>query len=307
MSKKQDLTTWALDLGFQQVGFARADFLEEEAPRLENWLKLGYNANMGYMENWFDKRLDPRLLVDDAKTVMVLTYNYYTDQKQTDEDAPKVSKYAYGIDYHYLIREKLNEIISRAQEKYGAFHARGFTDSAPVLEGAWAKRAGIGWSGKHTIMINKNRGSFFFLASIIMDLNVEEDVPFKTDHCGTCTRCIDACPTDAIIAPRLLDASKCISYLTIELKEAIPDEFQGKMEGWVFGCDICQDVCPWNRFSIAHQEQAFKPQSEWIDLTAEEWEQMTQETFSRLFKKSPIKRTKYSGLKRNIEFLKKKE
>lgn len=304
MNKKETLKKWALELGFQQVGFAKADFLEEEAPRLESWLNEGFNGKMHYMNNWFDKRLDPRLLVDDAKTVMVLTYNYFPELTQTNTGAPKITKFAYGVDYHYVIREKLNTIIERARELYGDFSARGFTDSAPVLEGAWARKAGIGWAGKHTLLINKKRGSFFFLATIIMDLEVEEDVPFISDHCGTCTRCIDACPTDAILGPRLLDASKCISYLTIELKDAIPDEFKGRMEGWAFGCDICQDVCPWNKFSLPHSEAAFQPQEEMINMSWEDWDEMTQETFNRLFKKSAIKRTKFSGLKRNINFLK---
>lgn len=304
MSKKETLKKWALELGFQEVGFAVAGFLEDEAAHLENWLDRGYHGQMSYMQNWFDKRLDPRLLVDDAKTVMVLTYNYYPGLMQKDATAPKISKYAYGTDYHYVIREKLNTIIERARELYGNFTARGFTDSAPVLEGAWASKSGIGWTGKHTLLINKNKGSFFFLATIIMDLEVEEDPPFVTDHCGTCTRCIDACPTDAILGPRLLDASKCISYLTIELKDAIPDEFKGRMEGWAFGCDICQDVCPWNKFSLPHSEPAFQPKEEMINMNKSDWEEMTQETFSRLFKNSAIKRTKFSGLKRNINFLK---
>ncbi len=304
MSAKSDLELWAVELGFQQIGFAQADFLEDEAPRLESWLNKGYYGQMHYMQNWFEKRLDPRLLVEGAKTVMVLTYNYFPEETQRVSDVPKISKYAYGTDYHYVIREKLNEIIARAQEKYGDFAARGFTDSAPILEGAWAQRAGIGWTGKHTLLINKDRGSFFFLATIIMDLDVEPDNPFRTDHCGTCTRCIDACPTDAIIGPRLLDASRCISYLTIELKEAIPEEFKGKMEDWVFGCDICQDVCPWNKFSTPHSEPHFAPHPDLLNMTRKDWEELSQETFSQVFKKSAVKRTKYSGLMRNIRFLK---
>ena len=301
---KHLLKQWAEELGFMQVGFARAEFLEEDAPKLEQWLKMGMHGEMHYMENWFDKRLDPRLLVEGAKTVMVLTYNYYNPAIQLDPHAPKISMYAYGKDYHYVIRAKLNELIARMEEKYGQIQARGFTDSAPVLEGAWARQAGIGWQGKHTIVINNKRGSFFFLATIIMDLEVEADNPFRTDHCGTCTRCIDACPTDAIIAPNLLQANKCISYLTIELKEAIPEEFKGKMEGWAFGCDICQQVCPWNKFSITHQEPDFMPVDDLLQMTSNEWEAMTQETFSSIFSKSAVKRTKFKGLMRNIAFLK---
>ncbi|MCZ2392776.1 MAG: tRNA epoxyqueuosine(34) reductase QueG [Chitinophagales bacterium] len=301
---KENLRQWALELGFQDVGFAQAGFLSEEAPLLENWLKQGYHGQMKYMENWFDKRLDPRLLVDGAKTVMVMTYNYHQEEKQRCSNAPKISQYAYSLDYHDVIRDKLNLLLNNAREKFGDFQARGFVDSAPVLENAWAKRAGIGWIGKHTLIINKRKGSFFFLASIVMDLKVEEDPPFKTDHCGTCTRCIDFCPTEAILAPGLLDASKCISYLTIELKDAIPDSFKGKTDGWVFGCDICQEVCPWNRFSITNHEPAFKPSEEFLNMTQRDWEEMTQETFSRVFRKSAVKRTKYAGLMRNIKFLK---
>ncbi len=304
MISKQKIRHWAEELGFQQIGFARAGFLKEEAPLLEEWLKKGFHGQMHYMENWFDKRLDPRLLLDGAKTVIVFSCNYHQPQKQTDQDAPKISQYAFGQDYHYVIKEKLQIIIDRLRESYGDIQARGFVDSAPVLERAWAKRAGLGWTGKNTLLINKQKGSFFFLATIIVDLEIEEDLPFTADHCGTCTRCIDACPTDAIVAPEIVDASRCISYLTIELKEAIPDSFKGQMDGWAFGCDACQDVCPWNRFSIAHTESAFQPADELLQMKKNDWEYLTQETFSRLFKKSAVKRTKWSGLQRNITFLK---
>lgn len=303
MINKNLVQQWAIELGFQQVGFAKADFLEEEAPLLEEWLKKGFHGQMNYMENWFDKRLDPRLLVDGAKTVIVFTCNYHQPEKQLDHQAPKISQYAFGLDYHHVIKEKLQIIISRLKEVYGDFEARGFVDSAPVLERAWAKRSGLGWTGKNTLLINKKRGSYFFLATIILDLEAEEDSPFQTDHCGTCTRCIDACPTDAIIAPELVDASKCISYLTIELKESIPEEFKGKMDGWAFGCDVCQDVCPWNRFSITHTEKSFQPAEELLQMTKKDWDYLSQETFSRLFKKSAVKRTKLIGLQRNIAFI----
>lgn len=303
MNLRTRIENWAIDLGFQQIGFAKADFLEEEAPLLEKWLKNGFHGQMQYMENWFDKRLDPRLLVDGAKTVIVLTYNYYQEENVLSQQAPKISQYAYGKDYHFVIKEKLNELIFRIEEVHGAVQSRGFVDSAPVLERAWAKKAGIGWNGKHTLMINKNRGSFFFLATIIIDLELEESSPFTAHHCGTCTKCIDACPTEAIIAPEIVDARKCISYLTIELKDAIPDEFKGKMDGWMYGCDVCQQVCPWNRFSIAHQEPAFKAAEQLLSMTLKDWQEMTQQTFSQIFSKSAVKRTKFIGLKRNLEFL----
>jgi len=299
---RHQIEVWAKELGFLDIGIAKAGFLEEEAPRLESWLNQHYNGEMAYMANWFDKRLDPRLLVEDAKSVIVLSYNYYTDAKQV-EDAPKVSKYAYGEDYHLVIRKKLNELIARMREQYGDIHGRGFVDSAPVMERAWAEKAGLGWNGKHTLLINKQKGSFFFLAVLITDLEIEPDAPMSTDHCGTCTRCIDACPTDAIVQPWLLDASKCISYLTIELKESIPDEFNGKMQDWMFGCDICQDVCPWNRFSKPHNEPAFLPKPALLEMSKSEWQEITEDIFKELFSKSAVKRTGLTGLKRNIEFL----
>jgi len=302
MQIKAQIQDWATELGFQQVGFARAGFLEEEAPLLEKWLKAGYHGEMKYMENWFDKRLDPRLLVEGARTVIVLTFNYHNPAQQA-AGAPKISQYAFGEDYHEVIRERLQMLLARMREKYGDVQGRGFVDSAPVLERAWARKAGLGWTGKHTLLISKQKGSYFFLATLITDLEVEEDVPFSTDHCGTCTRCMDVCPTGAIIAPNLVEAQKCISYLTIELKEAIPDSFAGKMDNWAFGCDACQEVCPWNRFSIAHTEEKFRPADELLDMDEKDWQHLTEESFRRLFRKSPVKRTKYTGLMRNIRFL----
>jgi epoxyqueuosine reductase len=291
----------ARELGFSFCGIAKADFLAEEAPRLEQWLKEGRHGRMHWMENHFDKRLDPRLLVPGAKSVVSLLYNYFPDRTQTDPDAPKISRYAYGDDYHDVIRDKLKEMMVRIQEKTGQVEGRVFVDSAPVMDKAWAARAGLGWQGKHTNLINKGHGSYFFIAELIIDLELEPDGPV-TDHCGTCTACIDACPTDAIIAPYVLDASKCISYLTIELREAIPEEFKGRMEGWAFGCDICQEVCPWNRFSTAHNEPRFSG-GKAPELTSREWKEMTREVFTEVFSKSAVKRTKYEGLMRNIAFL----
>jgi epoxyqueuosine reductase len=293
----------ALDLGFMFCGIAKAGFLEEEAPRLETWLKKGMQGEMGYMENYFDKRLDPRLLVDGAKSVISLGLNYYTNQEQTDSSAPKISKYAYGTDYHHVIKHKLKQLLDTIREKIGEVNGRAFVDSAPVLDKAWAKRAGLGWVGKNTNLISMKKGSFFFLAELIVDLELEYDIPSTADHCGTCTRCIDACPTEAIVAPYVVDGSRCISYLTIELKNEMPSEFQGKMDNWMFGCDICQDVCPWNRFSVLNQEQAFQPNKELLSMNKRDWEEITEEIFQRVFKDSPVKRTKFSGLKRNIEFL----
>jgi epoxyqueuosine reductase len=290
-------------LGFMFCGMAQAGFLEEEAPRLETWLKEGRHGEMQYMENYFDKRLDPRLLVDDAKSVISLALNYYNPQKQTDPFAPKISQYAYGLDYHEVIKEKLKQLLNYIQETIGEVSGRAFVDSAPVLDRAWAQRAGLGWIGKNSNLISKKSGSFFFLAELIVDLELEYDIAPTADHCGTCTRCIDACPTDAIVAPYVVDGSRCISYLTIELKNEIPHEFKGQTDNWMFGCDVCQNVCPWNRFSIAHQEPAFKPHEELLDMTSQDWQDITQEVFQQVFKKSAVKRTKFAGLKRNIEFL----
>lgn len=299
----QMIKTEALRLGFMACGISKADFLEEEAPRLENWLSQKHHGEMSYMENHFDKRLDPRLLVEDSKSVISLTLNYFTTHQQVDISAPKISKYAYGLDYHTVIKEKLQELMYFINENIGEVGGRCFVDSAPVMDKAWAQKSGLGWRGKNSNLISKEAGSFFFLAELIIDLELAYDTPFTTDHCGTCTRCIDACPTDAIVAPYIVDGSKCISYLTIELKNEIPTEFKGKMENWMFGCDICQDVCPWNRFSTQHQEPAFEPALELLQLKKEELIEITEDVFRQIFKKSAVKRTKFNGLKRNIDFL----
>jgi epoxyqueuosine reductase len=294
-------------LGFLFCGIAKADFLEEEAPRLEAWLKQGFNGEMSYMENHFDKRLDPRKLVEGSKSIISVGLNYYTDAVQTEAGVPKISKYAYGTDYHTVIKEKLKELLHVINENIGEVHGRAFVDSAPVLDKAWAKKSGLGWVGKSTNLISKDAGSFFFLAELIIDLDLEYDVASTKDHCGTCTRCIDACPTEAIVGPYIVDGSKCISYLTIELKNEIPSDFKGKMDNWMFGCDVCQDVCPWNRFSTLHSEPAFEPTNELLNKSLKEWEEITEEVFQKVFQKSPVRRTKYSGLKRNIDFLKLKQ
>ena len=293
----------ALKLGFMFCGISKAGFLEEEAPRLENWLKNGFNAEMSYMENHFDKRLDPRKLVDGAKSVISLALNYYTDQKQKDPFAPKISQYAFGDDYHAVIKEKLNLLMAIIQDEIGEVSGRSFVDSAPVLDKVWAKKAGLGWIGKHTNLINKNSGSFFFLAELILDLDLEYDSAPTKDHCGTCTKCIDACPTDAIVDPYVVDGSRCISYLTIELKNELPVEFKGKMDNWMFGCDVCQDVCPWNKFSKQHTEPRLNPLTGILEMSKTDWTDLTQEIFTELLKISPIKRTKYAGLMRNINSL----
>lgn len=294
----------ALDLGFFYCGISEADFLKEEAPRLEEWLKRSYNGKMGYMENHFDKRLDPRILVDGAKSVITLLLNYYPKEKQPETDAPKISKYAYGEDYHFIIKDKLKEFIAYIQETIGEVDGRAFVDSAPVMDKAWAKRSGAGWMGKNANIIHPKHGSYFFIAELILDLPLESDGPIK-DYCGTCTRCIDSCPTDAIVGPYVVDGSKCISYLTIELKDSIlPEEFKGKMDNWMFGCDVCQDVCPWNRFSKPHNEPRFLPNPELFSLSRSDWEDISNDIFSNLFKNSAVKRAKLTGLKRNIDFLK---
>ena len=298
------IKTEALRLGFSSCGVAKAQFLEEKAPRLEQWLKNGFHGKMHYMENHFDKRLDPTKLVPGAKSVISLQYNYYPQEK-ISTDTYKISKYAYGEDYHHVIKDKLFEFLSFIQENFGEVDARVFTDSAPVLERVWAKKSGLGWIGKHSLLITKQKGSFFFLAEIILDLELEYDHEFKTDHCGNCTKCIDACPTDAILKNNTVDGSKCISYFTIELKEEIPKSMNGKFEDWMFGCDICQDVCPWNRFSIPHQEPQFEPHPDLLTMTKKDWEEITGDVFHKIFKKSAVKRTKFSGLERNIGFLEK--
>lgn len=297
--------TIAKDLGFDYCGISKAEFLQEDAPRLESWLKNKAHGNMSYMENHFDKRLDPSKLVPGAKSVVSLMYNYYPekDLATADHDNHKIAKYAYGQDYHYVVKDRLKDFMHRLEAEIGHVEGRVFVDSAPVMERQWAAKSGLGWIGKNTLLINKNQGSFFFLAELIIDLELEADGPIK-DYCGTCTKCVDACPTDAI-TPYALDASKCISYLTIELKEEIPNEFKGQMEGWAFGCDICQDVCPWNRFSKPHTEAAFHPKNELVELFNNNWQDLTEEVFRSTFKGSAVKRTKFEGIKRNLNFLKK--
>ncbi|SNR85567.1 tRNA epoxyqueuosine(34) reductase QueG [Flavobacterium sp. ov086] len=289
-------------LGFLSCGISKAGFLEEEAPRLEKWLNNNHHGQMAYMENYFDKRLDPTLLVDDAKSVVSLLLNYYPNETQTDESF-KISKYAYGQDYHFVIKEKLKEFLHSIQENIGDVSGRAFVDSAPVLDRAWAAKSGLGWIGKSGNLLTQKVGSFYFIAELILDLELEYDHA-TTDHCGSCTACIDACPTQAIVAPHVVDGSKCISYYTIELKENIPYEMKGKFDEWMFGCDTCQDVCPWNRFSKPHSEPLFNPNPELLSFSKKDWIEITEETFRAVFKNSPIKRTKFDGLKRNITFLK---
>ncbi len=291
----------ATDLGFSFCGISKAEFLEDEATRLEEWLRRGYQGKMGYLEKHFDKRLDPTKLVPGAKSVVSLVYNYFPKEDHS-AISPKIAKYAYGQDYHFVIKEKLKIFMSTIQEHIGQVEGRVFVDSAPVHERAWAAKSGIGWIGKNSLLLNREMGSFFFLAELIIDLALEADGPMK-DYCGTCAACQDACPTDAIPEPYVVDGSRCISYLTIELKDEIPSEFKNQMEGWVFGCDICQDVCPWNRFSKPNNEPLFQPQG-WETFNSQDWKEMTKEVFQKVFKKSAVKRTKYEGLKRNIEFLK---
>ncbi len=286
---------------FDHCGIAKADFLKEEAPKLEEWLKRGYQGKMSYLENHFDKRLDPRKLVPGAKSVISLIYNYYPEKIHQNKKGPKIAKYAYGQDYHFVVKKKLNDLFNDLQIEFGEIEGRVFVDSAPVHERAWAEKGGLGWVGKNSLLLNKQMGSFFFLAEIICDLELTPDASVG-DYCGTCTKCMDACPTDAIPEPYVVDGSRCISYLTIELKDQIPNEFSGKMENWAFGCDICQDVCPWNRFSRSHTEEKFSPQG-WQDLDESQWTEMTEEVFRKVFKKSAVKRTKFQGLKRNLKFI----
>ena len=290
----------ATALGFSFCGIAKAEFLENEAPKLEEWLRRSYQGQMTYLENHFDKRLDPTLLVPGAKSVVSLVYNYYP--KKELNSGLKIAKYAYGEDYHDVIKDKLHEFMQRIQDEVGEVNGRVFVDSAPVMERAWAQRSGLGWIGKNSLLLNRSMGSFFFLAEIILDLELEYDSPMK-DYCGSCTACIDACPTDAIPEPYVVDGSKCISYFTIELKGAI-DEKQdpSSFNNWIFGCDICQDVCPWNRFSKPHNESRFEPKKE-LNMSTEEWVEITKDVFDQLFKDSAVKRTKFEGLKRNIDFV----
>lgn len=293
----------AAGLGFEAVGFARAEHMDEEARRLEQWLGKGRHGQMSWMENHFDMRVDPTKLVPGARTVISLVFNYYTEQHQEDPDAPRISMYALGKDYHYVLKEKLRHLLDGIREEAGSVEGRCFVDSAPVLERDWARRGGLGWVGRNTLLIHPRRGSYYFLAELIVDLELEYDHPMR-DYCGTCRRCVDACPTEAFSpGGYLLDASKCISYLTIELREEIPEEFVGKMENWAFGCDICQEVCPWNRFSHRHEEPAFEPDPALLKMERQEWEEITEDVFRRLFRHSPVKRTRLEGLKRNIRFL----
>ena len=298
------IKTEAKRLGFLSCGISKAQFLEEEAPRLEKWLHNNMHGQMHYMENHFDKRLDPTKLVEDSKSVISLLLNYFPATMQKDSDAPKISKYAYGTDYHVVIKDKLKQLLHFIQEEIGDVHGRAFVDSAPVLDKAWAAKSGLGWIGKNSNLLTQQVGSFYFIAELIVDLELEYDLP-KTDHCGTCTACIDACPTQAIVEPYVVDGSKCISYFTIELKENIPSEFKGKLDNWMFGCDVCQDVCPWNRFSKSHNEPLFNPHPELLSMTKKDWEEITEDTFNKVFRESAVKRTKFSGLKRNINFIKK--
>ncbi|HWR94027.1 MAG TPA: tRNA epoxyqueuosine(34) reductase QueG [Flavobacterium sp.] len=298
----QFIKSEAKRLGFLSCGISKSGFLEDEAPRLENWLNHNYNGQMEYMENHFDKRLNPNLLVEDSKSVVSLLLNYYPTEFQ-NSDSYKISKYAYGQDYHFVIKEKLKELLASIQENIGAVSGRAFVDSAPVLDKAWAAKSGLGWIGKNSNLLTKQVGSFYFIAELIIDLELEYDYA-TTDHCGTCTACINACPTEAIVAPYVVDGSKCISYFTIELKDNIPQEMKGKFNDWAFGCDICQDVCPWNKFSKPHNEPLFNPNPELLSMSKKDWEEITEETFQAIFKNSAVKRTKFEGLKRNIDFLK---
>ncbi len=297
------IKTEAKRLGFLSCGISKAEFLEEEAPRLEKWLNQNMHGKMQYMENHFDKRLDPTKLVEGSKSVVSLLLNYFPSEVQNN-DSFKISKYAYGTDYHFVIKDKLKSLLNFIQEEIGEVNGRAFVDSAPVLDKAWAAKSGLGWIGKHSNLLTQQVGSFYFIAELIIDLELEYDTTV-TDHCGTCTACIDACPTEAITEPYVVDGSKCISYFTIELKENIPSEFKGKFDDWMFGCDVCQDVCPWNRFSKSHSEPLFNPHPELLSMAKQDWEEITQDTFRKVFKNSAVKRTKFSGLKRNIGFLKK--
>lgn len=293
----------AIRLGFSFVGISKAERMDEEARRLETWLNRGYQGKMQYLENHFDKRVDPTLLVPDAKSVVTLMYNYHNPEQQSDPDAPKIAQYAYGKDYHFVVKDKLKTLLQYLNQKIGKISGRCFVDSAPVLERDWAKRSGVGWIGKNTLLIHPKAGSYFFLAELIIDLPLVADSPIK-DFCGRCTRCIDACPTDAISSEGyVMDGSKCISYVTIELKEAIPSDFVGKMDNWMFGCDICQEVCPWNRFAEKHQEPDFMPHPDLLKLKKDDWLELTEDVFKSVFKKSAVKRTKFKGLQRNIAFL----
>ncbi len=297
------IKTEAQRLGFLSCGISKAEFLDQEAPRLENWLNKNMHGEMHYMENHFDKRLDPTKLVEGSKSVVSLLLNYYPSDFQKDDLAPKISKYAYGKDYHFVIKDKLKDLLNFIYEEIGEVDGRAFVDSAPVLDKAWAARSGLGWMGKNGNLLTQQVGSFYFISELIIDLELEYDTPV-TDHCGSCTACLDACPTNAIVEPYVVDGSKCISYFTIELQDNIPTEFKGKFDNWMFGCDICQDVCPWNRFSKSHSEPLFDPHPDLLAMSKKDWEEITKDVFNKIFKKSAVKRTKFSGLTRNIKFLK---
>lgn len=294
----------ARELGFVSCGISKAGFLEEEAPRFEHWLEQNMHGQMGYMANHFDKRLDPTLLHEGCESVISLLLNYAPHEEQ-EEGLPKISRYAYGRDYHKVIKKKCKELIKAIEEQFGAIEGRAFVDSAPIMDKAWAAKSGLGWIGKHSNLINRQTGSYFFIAEILCNLKLEADAPIN-DYCGTCTKCIDACPTDAIVQPYVVDGSKCISYLTIELKDQIPEEFSGKFKDWIFGCDICQEVCPWNRFSGPHETPDFIPPKERVSMSWKDWDEITEEVFNEVFAGSPLKRAKFEGLKRNVAFSKKK-
>ena len=297
------IKAWSRELGFDYCGIARAQRLDDDARRLEAWLNKGMNGTMGYMANHFDLRIDPSRLVPGARSVITLMLNYFPGEQQP-AGAPKFSKYAYGEDYHEVIRAKLRELLAKIRAEIGEVEGRGFVDSAPVLERSWAVRSGLGWVGKNGNLLTKQAGSFFFIATLIVDLELEYDAPFAGDYCGTCRRCIDACPTEAILPNKVVDGSKCISYFTIELKDLlIPDDMKGKFDNWAFGCDTCQDVCPWNRFSRPTQEPAFTPVPAILNFSTGDWEQLTEEKFREIFRNSPIKRAKFSGLRRNLRFI----
>lgn len=305
VSNSERIKQEAYRLGFLACGISKAEFLSDEAPRLEHWLTQHYNGEMAYMANHFDMRLDPTKLVEGAKSVVTVLLNYFPPQTQHDLAAPKISKYAYGQDYHHVIKGKLQQLTHFIEQDIGEINGRAFVDSAPVMDKAWALRSGLGWMGKNTNIIRPKEGSFFFIGELILDLDLHADLPMQ-DHCGTCTRCIDACPTEAIIQPYVVDGSKCISYFTIELKDSIPLAMKGQFDNWAFGCDICQDVCPWNRFAKPHTEPAFNPHPDMLNMTAQDWHELTEEVFLKVFQKSAVKRTKFSGLKRNLDFIRPK-
>lgn len=290
-------------MGFDYCGISKAEFLEDDAVLLEGWLKKGFHGQMNYLENYFDKRVDPEKLVPGTKSIVSLIYNYYPKKDLANSSTYRIAKYAYGEDYHFVVKDKLKEFLKLIQEQIGDVHGRVFVDSAPVLERVWGKKSGLGWIGKNSLLLNKAQGSFFFLAEIFLDLDLEADGPIQ-DFCGTCTACMDACPTEAIPEPYMVDGSKCISYFTIELKDEIPAEVNGKFKDWIFGCDICQDVCPWNRFSKPHNENRFDPPVELEGMTKKDWDEISENTFSNVFGNSALQRAKYTGLKRNIAFAK---